>query len=218
MGPVRRVVIATGNAGKLREIRELLGGGGFEVLPQSGFGVVPPAEDGATFADNALIKARHAARISGLPAIADDSGLEVDALGGRPGVLSARYAGEGCSAADNNAKLLAELAGVPPAARTARFRCAMVFVRDAADPRPVVREASWEGRIGMAPRGSGGFGYDPLFEVAGDTRTAAEMPAAQKNEASHRGQALRALIAELAKEGPSPGRVRPRARWESDPS
>ena len=200
----RQVVLATGNAGKLREIQALLAGCGFEALPQSDFGVIPPPEEGATFVDNALTKARHAARVSGLPAIADDSGLEVDALGGRPGVLSARYAGEACSYDANNAKLLTELAGVPPRARGARFRCAMVFVRDADDPQPVVCEASWEGRIGAQARGAGGFGYDPLFEVAGDTRTAAEMPANEKNEASHRGQALRALVAALAAPGAGP--------------
>lgn len=193
----RRVVLATGNAGKLREIQALLAGCGFEALPQSDFGVVPPPEEGATFIDNALTKARHAARVSGLPAIADDSGLEVDALGGRPGVHSARYAGAACSYDANNAKLLRELVGVPPQARGARFRCAMVFVRDADDPQPVVCEASWEGRIGAQLRGTGGFGYDPLFEVDGGTLTAAEMPAAEKNKVSHRGQALRALVAAL---------------------
>lgn len=197
MAPARRIVIATGNAAKLREINALLAGCGIEALPQSAFGIVAPPEDGATFVANALIKARHAARVSGLPAIADDSGLEVDALGGRPGVLSARYAGEAGDAAANNAKLVEELAGVPQGGRGARYRCAMVFVRDAGDPQPLVCEASWEGRIGATPRGTGGFGYDPLFEVAGDVRTAAEMPAAEKNQASHRGQALRALIAAL---------------------
>ena len=202
-----RVVIATGNAGKLREMRALLAGCGLEALPQAAFDIVPPPEDGATFVANALIKARHAARVSGLPAIADDSGLEVDALDGRPGVLSARYAGEACDDGANNARLLAELAGVPPPSRGARYRCAMVFVRHAGDPQPVVCEASWEGRIGTTPRGTGGFGFDPLFEVAGDTRTAAEMPAAEKNEASHRGQALRALIEALQKEGADPSRV-----------
>jgi XTP/dITP diphosphohydrolase len=191
---VRQVVLASANAGKLREMQALLAGSGFEVLPQSAFGIEAPAEDGATFPDNALIKARHAARASGLPAIADDSGLEVDALGGRPGIHSARFAGAGRSAEDNNDRLLRELAGVAAAARTARFRCAMVFVRDADDPAPLVHEAAWEGTIGFARRGAGGFGYDPLFIVGGDTRTAAEMPAEEKNQVSHRGQALRALV------------------------
>lgn len=192
-----KVVLATGNAGKLREMRALLADAGLEVVPQSAFGIGPPVEDGETFVDNALIKARHASRGSGLPAIADDSGLEVDALGGAPGVRSARYAGEGSSDEDNNARLLAELAGVPPERRTARYRCAMVFVRDAADPAPLVFEASWEGSIGTTCRGTGGFGYDPLFRVAGSDLTAAGMPAGEKNRVSHRGQALRALVAAL---------------------
>jgi len=192
-----KVVLATGNAGKLREMRALLAGVGFEAVPQADFGIAPPVEDGETFVDNALIKARHAARASGMPAIADDSGLEVDALGGAPGVLSARYAGEDASDEDNNDRLLAELSTVPPERRTARYRCVMVFVRDAADPAPLVCEASWEGSIGTERRGSGGFGYDPLFLVGGSGVTAAEMPPAEKNRVSHRGQALRALVGAL---------------------
>jgi XTP/dITP diphosphohydrolase len=190
---LQRVVLASGNPGKLREMRELLAGAGFEVLPQSDFGIEPPEEDGDSFVANALIKARHAARHSGLPAIADDSGLEVDALGGRPGIHSARYAGEGCTAADNIERLLAELERVPAGRRTARFRCAVAFVCNADDASPVVREGTWEGEIGLLRRGAGGFGYDPLFVVAGDGRTAAEMPAAEKNRVSHRAQALAAL-------------------------
>ncbi len=192
-----KVVLATGNAGKLREMRTLLASVGFEPLPQSDFGIEPPVEDGRSFVDNALIKARHASRGSGLPAIADDSGLEVDALGGAPGVRSARYAGEDSSDEDNNNRLLAELAGVPPELRKARYRCAMVFVRDAEDPAPLICEASWEGSIGTVRRGTGGFGYDPLFQVAGSDRTVAEIPAGEKNRVSHRGQALRALVAAL---------------------
>jgi XTP/dITP diphosphohydrolase len=192
-----KVVLATGNAGKLREMRALLAGVGFEAVPQAYFAIEPAVEDGETFVDNALIKARNAARGSGLPAIADDSGLEVDALGRAPGVRSARYAGEGASDEDNNDRLLAELSAVPPERRTARYRCAMVFVRDAADPAPLVFEASWEGSIGTERRGRGGFGYDPLFLVGGAGLTAAEMPAAEKNRVSHRGQALRALVAAL---------------------
>jgi XTP/dITP diphosphohydrolase len=195
--PLRRVVLASGNAGKLREMRALLAGCGFEVLPQSEFGIEPPPEDGDTFVANALIKARHAARVSGLPAIADDSGLAVDALGGRPGIHSARYAGEACSDEDNNERLLAELAGVPAGQRSARYHCAMVFVRDAQDPDPLVREGRWEGEIGFERRGAGGFGYDPLFVVAGSRLTVAEMPAADKNQVSHRAQALNALVAAL---------------------
>ncbi len=196
---MRRVVLATGNAGKLREMREILAGHGLEVVAQSAFGVAPPVEDGDSFVANALMKARHAAAISGLPAIADDSGLEVDALGGQPGLHTARYAGPGAHEQANNEKLLAELAGVPATKRNARYRCVMVFVRSVSDTSPIVTEATWEGRIGFGWRGVGGFGYDPLFIVAGDTRTAAEMPAEEKNRLSHRGQALRAL-AELMRE------------------
>jgi XTP/dITP diphosphohydrolase len=198
---MRRVVLATGNAGKLAEMRAILASRDLEVIPQSEFGITPPAEDGATFIANALIKARHAAAHSGLPAIADDSGLEVDALGGRPGLHSARYAGPAAAARDNNELLLAELAGIPERQRGARFRCAMVFVRDAADPLPVITEAAWEGRIGREPRGAGGFGFDPLFIVEGDSRTAAEMPAEEKNRVSHRGQALLALVARMRESG-----------------
>ncbi len=197
---MRRVVLASGNAGKLREMRALLAGCGLEVLPQSEFGIEPPHEDGSSFVENALIKARHAARLSGLPAIADDSGLAVDALAGRPGIHSARFAGEDCSDEDNNARLLAELSDVPAGSRSARYHCAMVFVRDAGDRAPIVREGRWEGSIGFERRGAGGFGYDPLFLVAGDTRTAAEMPAGEKNRVSHRAQALGALVEALREE------------------
>jgi XTP/dITP diphosphohydrolase len=198
---LRRVVLATGNPGKLREMRAILAGHGLEVVAQSELGIASPAEDGDSFAANALIKARHAAARAGLPAIADDSGLEVDALGGRPGIHTARYAGPDADERTNNDKLLAELAGVPAERRGARYRCAMVFVRDAADPSPVVAEASWEGSIGFERRGRGGFGYDPLFIVAGGAMTAAQMPEADKNRASHRGQALTALAARMRAAG-----------------
>jgi XTP/dITP diphosphohydrolase len=171
------------------------------VLPQSGFGIEPPVEDGESFAANALIKARHAARFAGLPAIADDSGIEVDALGGRPGILTARYAGPDADEEANNDKLLAELAGVPAARRGARYRCAIAFVRHADDPSPLVAEAAWEGRIGFERRGSGGFGYDSLFLVGEGALTAAEMPADEKNRVSHRGQALAALAALMKSAG-----------------
>lgn len=192
----RRVVLATSNAGKAREIQALLGAG-WEVVLQSTLDVVPAEETGATFLDNALLKARHAAAATGLPAIADDSGLEVDALGGAPGVRSARFAGEGASDADNVDLLLAELAGVPAEARTARFRCVMVYVGSADDPDPVIAEGAWAGRIAGSPRGLGGFGYDPVFEGGADGRTAAELPPAAKNERSHRGAACRRLRAQL---------------------
>lgn len=197
---MRRVVLATGNEGKLTEMRAILAGHGLEVVAQAELGIRPPAEDGASFAENALIKARHAAAQSGLPAIADDSGIEVDALGGRPGLHSARYAGMPADDRANNAKLMAELAAVPEARRGARYRCAMAFVRSATDREPVVAEAEWRGRIGSEPRGSGGFGYDPYFVLA-DGRTAAELPAAEKNCLSHRGQALALLAARMRAAG-----------------
>jgi XTP/dITP diphosphohydrolase len=197
----RRVVLATGNPGKLREMRAILARHDLEVLAQDAFGIESPVEDGDSFVANALIKARHAAAIAGLSAIADDSGLEVDALGGGPGIHTARFAGPGAEAQANNEKLLAALAGVPEARRGARYRCAMVFVRAADDPAPVVAEASWEGRIGFERRGTGGFGYDPLFIMAGGSITAAEMAEDAKNRASHRGQALAALAAKMKSAG-----------------
>jgi XTP/dITP diphosphohydrolase len=192
-----RVVLATTNRGKLKELADLLAPWRVEVLAQSGFtsGSVP--ETGLTFVENALIKARHASEISGLPAVADDSGIEVDALQGRPGIYSARFAGEGASDADNLEQLLLELQGVPPERRTARYRCALVYMRSGSDPAPVVCQASWEGHILENPRGTGGFGYDPVFRVAGMDLTAAELAAAEKNRLSHRGKALRMLVEQL---------------------
>jgi len=197
--PTPRVVLASGNAGKLREFSELLGPSGFDLVRQSEFGITPPPETGATFLENALIKARNAAQLSGLPAIADDSGIEVDALGGAPGVFSARFAGEDASDEANLAKLLAALEGLPPEKRTARYRCVIVFVESALDARPLVGDGAWEGRIIPARRGTGGFGYDPSFVPVGETRTVAEMPAAEKNLQSHRGQAMRAFLAQLGR-------------------
>jgi XTP/dITP diphosphohydrolase len=188
------VVLATGNAGKLREMREILAPWHVEVRPVSDFARSQADETGLTFVENALLKARHAATVAGRPAIADDSGLEVDALHGAPGIHSARYAGPGASDQANNERLLRELAAVPAPARAARYRCAMVFLRWPEDPAPLVAQAAWDGSIADAPRGSGGFGYDPLFLVDGGARTAAELPADDKNRRSHRGQALRRLI------------------------
>jgi XTP/dITP diphosphohydrolase len=192
-----RLVLATGNAGKLKELRAILASWQVAVLPLSDFTAGAAEETGMSFVDNAILKARFAAEAARLPAIADDSGLEVDALGGAPGVRSARYAGEGAGDAANNARLLRELQGVPDARRGARYRCAMVYVRRPDDPAPIVCEASWEGRIATAARGNGGFGYDPLFIVSGTDRTAAEFDPHEKNRVSHRGQALRALVAAL---------------------
>jgi XTP/dITP diphosphohydrolase len=192
-----KAVLASGNAGKVREFAQLLAARDIEVIPQTTYGIATPEETGATFLDNALLKARHAAGATGLAALADDSGIEVDALGGRPGVWSARYAGAGATDADNLALLLRELASVPEPRRGARYRCVLVFLRHPADPDPVVANGVWEGRILRAPRGSGGFGYDPIFQPQGLALSVAELPAQQKNLISHRGQALRALLAAL---------------------
>ncbi len=192
-----RVVVATANSGKLRELTALLAGLDMQLVAQSGLGILPIEETGTTFAENALLKARHAARSAGFAAIADDSGLEVDALEGAPGLYSARYAGPGSDDAANNAKLLRSLAGVPEEARGARYQCVLVFVNGPDDPSPVVAQASWEGRIIDTPRGSGGFGYDPYFWLPDRGCTAAELDAAEKNRISHRGQAMRQLRAAL---------------------
>lgn len=197
-----RVVLASANPGKLREFAAMLAPAGLEFEPQSAFGIESPAETGETFVANALIKARYAASASGLPSLADDSGLEVDALGGAPGVHSARYAA--ADAAQGNAgddanvdKLLRALAQVPDERRTARFRCAVVLLRGPRDPEPVIAEGHWEGHIARARRGLGGFGYDPVFVDPQTGLTAAELPAAVKNARSHRARALAALLARL---------------------
>jgi XTP/dITP diphosphohydrolase len=196
-----RLVLATGNAGKLREMRAILAPWNVDVLPQSDFTAASAEETGLSFVENAILKARFAAEASGLPAIADDSGLEVDALHGAPGIYSARYAGARADDAANNARLLRELDAVPDHERTARYRCAMVFMRWPLDPAPIVRQASWDGRIARLPRGAGGFGYDPLFLVGDGNVMAAELEAAHKNSISHRGKALRALVAALTEPG-----------------
>lgn len=193
-----QVVLATGNPGKLAEMQALLAPLSMTALPQSQFTSDTVAETGLSFVENAILKARHAAQVSGLPAIADDSGIEVDALHGAPGIYSARYAGADATDEENLHKLLLELHGVPDSKRTARYRCALVFMRWASDPAPLVCQASWEGVILEAKRGSGGFGYDPIFQVAGSEYAAAELSAAEKNRLSHRGKALRALIEALS--------------------
>jgi XTP/dITP diphosphohydrolase len=191
------LVLATGNAGKLREMRDILAPWRVTVRSLADFTRESAAETGLTFVENALLKARFAASVSGLPAIADDSGLEVDALHGAPGIHSARYAGADASDEDNNDKLLRELRDVADVARTARYRCAMVYLRWPDDPAPVIAQAAWDGRIGHDRRGTGGFGYDSLFRLDDGARTAAELTAEDKNARSHRGQALRALVAAL---------------------
>ncbi|MEJ0037221.1 MAG: RdgB/HAM1 family non-canonical purine NTP pyrophosphatase [Gammaproteobacteria bacterium] len=188
-----KAVLASSNAGKLRELAAILAPFGYELVTQSSLGIDTPPETGVTFAENALLKARHAARLAGLPALADDSGVEVDALGGRPGVYSARYAGEGATDLANLQKMLEELRGVPTDRRGARYQCVIAFVRGADDPEPLIAHGSWEGRILAAPRGAGGFGYDPIFLPIGLDVSAAELSAEEKNVRSHRGEALRVL-------------------------
>jgi len=192
-----QVVLATGNAGKQREFAAMLGPLGIELVLQSAFGIEPPDETGTTFEANALLKARHAAARSGLMALADDSGLEVDALGGRPGVYSARFAGPGASDADNNALLARELGGVPMELRTARYRAVLALVHSAGDAAPLIAEGSWEGHIALEPAGTGGFGYDPWFIPEGHAVTSAQLAPETKNALSHRGRALAALVAQL---------------------
>jgi len=193
-----RLVLASGNAGKVVELEQLLAGSGVQLVPQTALGVGDAEETGLTFVENALIKARHAARVTGMPALADDSGICVDFLGGAPGLYAARYAGKHGDSAANNAKLLHELAGVPTEKRGAYFIAVLVVLRHADDPAPLIAEGRWPGRILEAPRGEGGFGYDPLFLPAGHDLGAAELDPALKNRLSHRGQALEVLKARFA--------------------
>jgi XTP/dITP diphosphohydrolase len=197
----QKLVLASGNAGKLREFQQLLADCGFEVLPQSDFAVENAEETGLTFVENAILKARHACAKTGLPAIADDSGIEVDALNGRPGIYSARYSGEGANDAANNQKLLEALNGIPEEKRTARYHCVLAFMRHAEDPTPILCHCSWEGRILTEARGEGGFGYDPLFFLPDMQCTAAELDKAEKNRVSHRGRAMQLLLQALRESG-----------------
>jgi XTP/dITP diphosphohydrolase len=192
-----RIVLATGNAGKLRELQALLLPRGVEVVAQSQFTSVSAEETGLSFVENAILKARHAARASGLPAVADDSGIEVDALDGAPGIYSARYAGPQASDQENLDKLLHAIRDVPPSRRGARYCCALAFMRWDLDPSPLVCQAGWEGRLIDTPRGAGGFGYDPIFELPDRGLTAAELSPIEKNLISHRAQALRELLEKL---------------------
>ena len=196
---MNRIVLASSNPGKLKEFGALLADSGFEVVPQASLGVDDAEETGLTFVENALLKARHAARLTGLPALADDSGLCVDHLGGAPGLYSARYSGGHGDAAANNAKLLRALEGVPDERRGAFFICVLVLLRHAEDPAPLIAEGRWHGRILAEGRGSGGFGYNPVFLPDGYTQSVAEMDDALKNRLSHRGQAL-ALLHERLRE------------------
>lgn len=196
---MKQIVLATGNAGKVKEFATLLADFPIRVSPQSEFEVPEAVEDGLTFVENALIKARNAAKATGLPAIADDSGIEVDALNGKPGIYSARYAGLPSNAENNWRKLLAEMDGKEN--RNARFQCVLVFMRHAEDPTPIICQASWEGEILSDARGEKGHGYDPVFLVKGDSRSAAELDADEKNALSHRGKAMELLLAQLKEKG-----------------
>ena len=195
---MKRLVLASGNPGKLRELAAILADAGYDLHPQSEFGVPEVAETGTTFVENAIIKARHAARHTGLPSLADDSGIEVDALDGAPGVYSARFAGPAANDAANNALLVEKLRAVPENERGARYRAVIVLLRHATDPSPLICEGSWEGLIRLEPAGSGGFGYDPHFYLPDLDCTSAELEPAEKNRLSHRGQALAALRHRLA--------------------
>ncbi|NCB56965.1 MAG: RdgB/HAM1 family non-canonical purine NTP pyrophosphatase [Gammaproteobacteria bacterium] len=194
---MEKVVLATGNKKKVEELNALLADLDYAVVPQSEFNVESVPETGTTFVENAIIKARHAARVTGLPAIADDSGIEVDALLGRPGVYSARYAGEDASDEDNLEKLLEDMNGVPAVLRSARYWCVLVYMRHADDPTPIICQASWEGSLATEPVGENGFGYDPIFNVPDLDCTAAELDPATKNSLSHRGKALAKLVKAL---------------------
>ncbi|WP_028110422.1 RdgB/HAM1 family non-canonical purine NTP pyrophosphatase [Ferrimonas futtsuensis] len=196
---MKQIVLATGNAGKVKEFATLLADFPISVSPQSEFEVPEAVEDGLTFVENALIKARNAAKATGLPAIADDSGIEVDALNGKPGIYSARFAGLPSNAENNWRKLLVEMDGKEN--RDARFQCVLVFMRHAEDPTPIICQASWEGEILTEARGEKGHGYDPVFLVKGDSRTAAELDADEKNALSHRGKAMDLLLAQLTEKG-----------------
>ncbi len=193
----RQLVLASDNQGKLKELTALLSDSGFSVVGQGDLGVTPAEETGETFIENAILKARNAARQTGRPAIADDSGIEVDVLKGAPGVYSARFAGDNATDSDNVAKLLSQLTDVQSEDRKARFRCLMVYLRRADDPAPLICEGTWSGKVTLTPSGENGFGYDPVFWVPDEGCTAAELNPARKNVLSHRAQALKQLVAEL---------------------
>lgn len=196
---MQKLVLASGNAGKLREFREILAPQGFQLIAQGELGIPDPEETGLSFVENALLKARHASQLSGLPALADDSGLCVDALGGAPGLYSARYAGGHGDHAANIAKLLGELEGRADPERSAFFISVIALIRHPLDPAPLIAEGRWQGRILHAPRGSGGFGYDPVFLDPASGRSAAELDASEKHRISHRGRAIATLLALLAR-------------------
>jgi XTP/dITP diphosphohydrolase len=193
-----KIVLASGNAGKVREINALLQSHGIEVVSQNEFNVPEVLEDGLTFVENAIKKARNACKHTGLPAIADDSGIEVDAMHKAPGIYSARYAGEDANDVKNNSKLLEALSDVPEAERTARYQCVMVYMQSEDDPTPIITQGSLEGRILTSPLGDGGFGYDPLFWLEDKNCSAAQLSLQEKNRISHRGQGLQSLVKKLS--------------------
>ncbi|MFQ3235122.1 MAG: XTP/dITP diphosphohydrolase [Paraglaciecola sp.] len=195
-----KIVLATGNQGKVAELASMLTSLAIEVVAQSEFKVPEVAETGSTFVENAIIKARHAARVTGLPAIADDSGLAVDALGGDPGVYSARFAGEDATDKDNIHKLLTQMAAIPAHLRQARFICVLVYMRHAEDPTPIICQGQWQGQITDKVIGENGFGYDPVFWLRQQNCTSAQLSPSDKNALSHRGQALRHLLKKLAEQ------------------
>ncbi|MBL4828162.1 MAG: RdgB/HAM1 family non-canonical purine NTP pyrophosphatase [Spongiibacteraceae bacterium] len=190
-----KIVLASGNRGKLKELQQLLSEHTVEVIPQSTFNVPEAIENGLSFVENALIKARNASKHTGLPALADDSGLEVDALLGQPGIYSARFAGPKANDADNNSKLLHQLQNVPESQRSARFQCLLVYIRHESDPTPLIFQGSWEGQILFENSGNNGFGYDPLFFVPEKNCSSADLPADIKNTICHRGKAMAKLLA-----------------------
>jgi XTP/dITP diphosphohydrolase len=194
---MQKIVLASNNKGKVREFGQMLSTLNMEVLPQATFNIEDADETGLTFVENAIIKARHASAIAGLPAIADDSGLEVDALNGAPGIYSARYSGEGATDEKNLLKLLNALKGLPEEKRTARFQCVLVYMRHAEDPTPLICQGTWDGIIITEPQGENGFGYDPIFYIPEYNCTSAQLPSEQKNKLSHRGIALKALVKKL---------------------
>ncbi|MEH6557807.1 MAG: RdgB/HAM1 family non-canonical purine NTP pyrophosphatase [Oceanicoccus sp.] len=196
---MQKIVLASGNTGKLKEFQQLLSSSGFDILPQSDFDVPEVEETGLSFAENAIIKARNASQHTGLPAIADDSGLEVDALNGQPGIYSARFSGPGATDKTNNTKLLRELVDIPQHQRFAHFQCLLVFIRHATDPTPIICQGSWDGEILLESRGVNGFGYDPLFFVSDYCCSSAELEPAIKNKISHRGRAMAILLDRLKK-------------------
>jgi len=194
---MQKVILASGNAGKLKEFQKLFGGCGFEVIPQSEFKVSDVAETGLSFVENAIIKARHACASTGLPSISDDSGIEVDALNGAPGIYSARFSGPGADDEKNNLKLLQELSGLAREKRSARYQCVLAFMRHEHDPTPIIAQGSWEGTILETPSGHNGFGYDPLFWVASHQCSSAELDKEEKNRISHRAIAMQDLLSKL---------------------